>query len=72
MKTFKWTPLGYYYQHPREFEEVVITDGDVIYYEVCWLNACSKLPCIAGWYKLDGTEPLQIKPTHWIKLETPN
>lgn len=71
MKVFKWIPLGYYYQKPREFEEVIITDGCVIHYEVCWLNGCKKLPCKEGWYPIDGLAPLDVIPTHWMKLDLP-
>ena len=71
MKTYRWIPLDYCHQKPREFEEVIITDGDRIYYEVCWLNECKKLPCKEGWYYIDGVAPLDIAPTHWMKLELP-
>ena len=67
----KWIPIDNYHQKPKEFQEVILTDSNHIYYEMVWLNFCSKTPCAEGWYKIDGTEPLNIKPTHWMVLQLP-
>lgn len=75
MKAYRWIPLDYYHQKPRGCELVIITDGDQIIYDCCWINefkskSDGKL-YHSGWYHIDGVAPLGITPTHWMKLDLP-
>lgn len=68
-----WIPLDGYHQKPRVNEVVILSDGKNIYHDMVWLDAFKydgkSIP--QGWYHVNGVEPMDINPTHWLVLELP-
>lgn len=69
----KWIPIDGYYQKPKPSELVILSDGKDIYYDITWIDEFIYDGNIikSGWYWVNGTEPLNIEPTHWLVLELP-
>ena len=68
-----WIPLDKYHQRPKENEIVSLSDGKIIWHDIIWINEFEilKRKVVSGWYHIDGENPLDIKPTHYLKLELP-
>lgn len=69
----RWIPLDSYHQKPKSSELVILSDGYSIYYDMTWLDEFSHngKRYKEGWYYVNGVEPMNIKPTHWLVLELP-
>lgn len=68
-----WIPIDNYHQKPKAGELVILTDGKNICYDMVWLNGFSHNETIykEGWYHVNGVEPMDIIPTHWLILRLP-
>lgn len=69
----KWTPLNNYHQKPKPSELIILSDGKDIFYDMVWIDCFSHdgKRYESGWYHVNGTEPMNIKFTHWMVLELP-
>lgn len=71
----KWIPLDNYHKKPKEYELVILSDGEGIYYDMCWVEEFTSRSdgkfYRSGWYHINGVAPMEIQPTHYIKLELP-
>lgn len=69
----KWIPLDNYYQKPKKSQIVILSDGKDIFHDMLWLDSFTHYvnSYKEGWYHVNGTEPMNIKPTHYLILELP-
>ncbi|MEG1232305.1 MAG: hypothetical protein RSE18_00590 [Acinetobacter sp.] len=68
-----WIPLDNYHQKPKKNQVVILSDGTNILYDMIWIDSFShnNRKYKEGWYHVDGVDPMDIKPTHWMVLNLP-
>lgn len=69
----KWIPLDNYHQKPKCSQVVILSDGKEIYQDMVWLDSFThgNKTYQEGWCHINGTEPMNINPTHWLELRLP-
>lgn len=69
----KWISLDNWHQKPKPNEIVIISDGKEIYQDMVWIDSFThdEKSYQEGWYHINGVHPMDIKPTHYLKLELP-
>ena len=69
----KWIPLDNYHQKPKSSEIVILSDGKEIYQDMVWIDSFTHdgKTYKEGWYYVNASEPSNITPTHYLKLELP-
>jgi hypothetical protein len=68
-----WIPFDGYHQKPKKSQLVILTDGENVLHDMVWLDYFEHdgKKYKEGWYHVNGVEPMDIKPTHWLVLELP-
>lgn len=69
----KWIPLDSYHQKPKKNQVIILSDGINIFYDMVWLDSFfhDNRKYKEGWYHVNGADPINIKPTHWLVLNLP-